>query len=76
MHHVVAIAPSSSAGTFDAFVGGVLLVASSAAPCRDAARSLLANGIAGPNDDIVILSARGWELLRGQVGTVARLTVH
>jgi hypothetical protein len=75
MHHI-AVAPSGHAGTFDAFVGDVLLVASSRTPCRDAARTLLARGIAGPTDDVAIMLTTGYELLRGQVGTVARLTVH
>jgi hypothetical protein len=76
MRHVIAISPSGHPGSFDVFSGDTQLVSASRTPCRDAARSLLARGLAGPSDGIVILSARGWELMRGQVGAVARLTVH
>ena len=70
--HTITIAPTRP-GQFSAYAGDRLLVASSRTPFLDAARTLLAAGLAEPDDIVVMVYAANpsTECLRAKVGVAA-----
>jgi hypothetical protein len=75
--HTIAIVPAAP-GRFGAYYGDRLLVAASRTPFLDDARALLAEGLAAPDDDVVMVfrANPSIECLRAKVGAAARLTVN
>jgi hypothetical protein len=70
--HTITIAPTRP-GQFSAYAGDRLLVTSSRTPFLDGARTLLAAGLAAPDDIVVMVYAANpsTECLRAKVGVAA-----
>jgi hypothetical protein len=72
---VMTISPAERAGFFDVKTDGGFLAFSTRTPFHDGAKALLASGMAGPEDELV-MQAKGSShtILRGKVGSAAHLS--
>jgi hypothetical protein len=72
--HRVTIWASGPGLCFDGKVGHDILVRATATPFHDAARALLAQGLAEPDDVITArLAGTSYDILRATVGKAAKL---